>query len=89
MPEVKLRKPFDRFPHPYIYAMLIDAIDIIGFLPVIGEIIDVAQTLIALAIFENPSIAIIGGAADLLLAGLPDVIPTFTLRVFLAERGII
>ncbi len=89
MPEVALRKPFDRFPHPYIYALLIDALDIFGFLPIIGEIMDVVQALIALAIFENVSIGLIGGAADLILAGLPDVIPTFTIRVFLAKRGIL
>jgi hypothetical protein len=89
MAEVKLRKPFDRFPHPYIYAILIDVLDIFGFLPIIGEAMDIVQALIALAIFENVSIGIIGGAADLLLAGLPDILPTFTIRVFLAKRGIL
>jgi len=87
--EIKLRAPFDRFPHPYIYALLLDAMDIFGFLPIVGEAIDIVQTLIALAIFENTSIGLISGAAELLLPFLPDFLPTFTIRVFLAKRGLL
>lgn len=87
--EVKLRKPFDRFPHPYVYALLLDSMDIFGFLPVVGEAIDIVQTLIALAVYENMSIALLGGAADLVLPAFPDFLPTFTLRVFLAKRGLL
>jgi hypothetical protein len=86
---VKLRAPFDRFPHPYAYSLLLDAMDILGFLPIVGEAIDIVQTLLALAIYENVSIALIGGAAELLLPFIPDFLPSFTIRVFLAKRGLL
>ena len=87
---IKLRPPFDRFPHPYAYALLLDAVDVFGgFLPVAGELIDVLQTMAALFIFENASIALISGPADFVLAGLFDFLPTYTLRIFLAKRGVL
>ena len=90
MAEVKLRAPFDRFPHPYAYALLLDAVDILGgFLPIAGEIMDLVQTVLALMIFENRTIALLSGGLDLLLPGFPDFLPTFTIRVFLAKRGLL
>lgn len=87
---VKLRAPFDRFNHPYAYAILLDLVDIFGgFLPIAGEFIDLVQTILALMIYENRSIAILSGGLDLILPGLPDFLPTFTIRIFLAKRGLI
>ncbi|MGV8085700.1 MAG: hypothetical protein ACP5N9_05610 [Candidatus Bilamarchaeum sp.] len=89
MTKIILRKPFDRFPHPYFYAILLDLMDVLGYLPLIGEGIDIIQTLFGLIIFEVPSIGLIGGAVDLLLPGLADIVPTFTIRVFLYEKDIL
>lgn len=50
---------------------------------------DIIQGAAALAIFENPTVALFGAGADLLLPVWADLVPTFMLRVYLAEHEVI
>lgn len=92
MPKVSVRKPFDWwvFKNPYVWAGGLDLLDFAtGWIPIVGEAMDIVQLAIALAVYDNPGIGIIGAGADFLLPAQFDVIPTFVIRVYAAEKGVI
>jgi len=80
----------------YFWALVIDSLDIVGAITdfILGllsggiagvssnVVIDGFQTALALVIFENPEVAVLGGGTDLVLPPPIDVFPTFTGIVF-------
>jgi len=84
----------------YFWALLIDSLDAVGvaadvILGLLGSgiagigsniVMDGFQSALALVIFENPEVAIIGGGGDLVIPPTLDVFPTFTAAVFVLNN---
>lgn len=83
-----LRAPFNRINNPYIWAFGLDALDVLGWIPFVGEVLDIVQTVLGLMIFQDPFISLIGGGAELVLPGPLDILPIYTVRVYLSEKGV-
>lgn len=83
---VKVNKFFN-FAPAIAWAMTLDALDIIaGWIPIVGEIFDVIQAVIALAVFDDVRM-VFGGFTDILFLGPFDIIPTYTATYLWLEYG--
>lgn len=84
--EVKIRKSFSFLPG-IVWAILIDATDLIlGLIPFLEVVGDFIQLLIAITIFEDIRVPIMG-FTDVLLPPPLDFFPSYTAAYLIVESG--
>ncbi|MFA5091541.1 MAG: hypothetical protein WC483_02950 [Candidatus Paceibacterota bacterium] len=83
---MELRKPFDRIDNPYFWAAILDLLDLLGWVPVLGEAIDIIQGVAALIIFAEPIPVLIAAGVELALPGPLDLFPSYVAAVYVLNR---
>lgn len=83
----ELRAPFNKIDNPYLWAVLIDLADVFGWIPVVGEAMDIIQGVAALIIFDEPLPVIATAAVELCLPGPLDLFPSYTAAVWYLEHN--